>query len=510
MVQSNNKRIAKNTLLLYLRMAFMMVVQLYTSRVVLDALGIEDYGIYNVVGGVVAMFGFLNSAMTTSTQRYITYELGRGNTERLKQVFITSVNIHLFISLLVVVLSETIGLWFLLEKMIIPEPRMTAAVWVYQISIFTTVIAIMSYPYNAVIIAHERMSAFALIAVVEVVLKLVIVFMLQFGNYDKLIFYAVLIAIIQLVVRCCYSGYCSWRFEETKYRWFFEKSLFREMLAFAGWNLWGNIAAVLFSQGQNMLLNMFFGPLVNAARAVSVQVQGAIHQFSVNFQMAFNPQITKTYASGRIDEMHRLVFRSSKFAFFLLFALCLPLLIEMPVILSVWLKQIPEYTVVFLRLMVLTMLIDATANPLMVAAAATGNVKRYQAVIGGILLLIVPASYIVLKCGGAPWSVFLVHLCISCVAYVTRLFIIRPMIGLCIRKYVQKVIVRCLLVAIVSAIIPLWMYVTLSDATTNVLTIILTSVFITITCSFYMGLDTHERLVVLTRLDSLRNRIFKR
>lgn len=508
MPQDNNKRIAKNTLVLYLRMAFMMAVQLYTSRVVLDALGIDDYGIYNVVGGVVAMFGFLNGAMTTSTQRYITYELGTGNFERLRQVFITSVNIHILISVLVVILGETVGLWFLQEKMVIPESRMTAAIWVYQISILTSVIAIMSYPYNAVIIAHEKMSAFAYIAVIEVVLKLAIVFMLQLGDYDKLIVYAILIAIVQIIVRCCYSGYCSRHFSETKYGWFLEKPLFQEMLGFAGWNLWGNIAAILFGQGQNLLLNMFFGPAVNAARAISVQVQGAIQQFSINFQMALNPQIIKTYATGRLEDMHRLVFRSCKFTFFLLFTLCLPLLIEMPAVLDIWLKQVPEYTVIFLRLMVMTMLVDATAGPLMTSAAATGDVKRYQTVVGGILLSIVPISYIVLKLGGAPWSVFLVHLCVCCVAYASRLFIIRPMIGLRIRQYVHQVIVRCLLVAIASMIIPLWMYITLQENTTSVLAVMLTSIVTAAACSFYMGLDGHERMVILEKISSLRNKVF--
>lgn len=504
---SDNKRIAKNTILLYFRMMFMMAVQLYTSRVVLNTLGVEDYGIYNVVGGVVAMFGFLNSAMTTSTQRYITYELGKGNFDRLKQVFSTSVNIHVLISIVVVILAETIGVWFLNEKMVIPVERMEAAMWVFQLSILTTIIAIMSYPYNADIVAHEKMSAFAYISVLEVVLKLAVVYLLLVGDFDKLILYATLIAFIQLSVLMCYRFYCLRHFAESRYHFKYDKPLLKEMLGFAGWNLWGNLAYILFSQGLNMLLNVFFGPIVNAARAVAVQVQTAIQQFSSNFQMALNPQITKTYATGHLDEMHTLIFRSSKFTFFLLFILCLPVVIEAPVILEIWLKTVPDYTEIFLRIMIATMIIDATANPLMVSAAATGNVRIYQSVVGGILLAILPISYIVLKLGGAPWSVFLVHFCVCCVAYITRLFIIRPLIQLHVRAFVKEVVMRCMLVATLAALIPLAIHIMLPQTFLNSLLIILLSVITATSSSFYIGLSSNERQVILGKVNTLKKKI---
>ena len=503
---SNNKRIAKNTILLYFRMLFIMAVQLYTSRVVLNTLGVEDYGIYNVVGGIVAMFGFLNAAMTTSTQRYITYELGKGNFERLKQVFITSVNIHVLISILVILLAESIGLWFLYEKMVIPVERFEAAMWVFQLSILTTVIAIMSYPYNAAIVAHEKMSAFAYISVLEVSLKLAIVYVLRVGDFDKLILYAWFIAFIQIAILMCYRLYSKKQFLETSYRWYFNKSLFTEMLGFAGWNLWGNVAAILFSQGLNMLLNVFFGPVVNAARAVAVQVQGAIQQFSANFQMALNPQITKTYATGQYDEMHKLIYRSSKFTFFLLLVLCLPVVIEAPVILELWLKIVPDYTDIFLRIMIATMVIDSTANPLMVSAAATGNVKIYQSVIGGILLSILPISYIVLKLGGTPWSVFLVHFFVCCIAYLSRLFIIRPLIKLQIRKFVYEVILRCIMVALVAAIIPVIVHKYLDSSIVTSFLIISISIMTASLSSFYIGLDKHERTVILLKINTITNK----
>lgn len=505
-VQLNNKRIAKNTLFLYIRMIFTMAVQLYTSRVVLNTLGVEDYGIYNVVGGIVAMFGFLNAAMITSTQRYITYELGKRNYERLKQVFTTSVNIHIIISIIVIILVETIGIWFLNNKMVIPVERMTAAMWVLQISVLTTVFAIMSFPYSATIVAHEKMSAFAYISLLEVVLKLTVVYLLTIWDFDKLILYAILIAVIQLGIRFCYSGYCAKKFSETKYHYYWDSHLFKEMLSFAGWNLWGNLAAILFTQGLNMLLNVFFGPVINAARAIAVQIQNAIQQFSTNFQMALNPQITKNYAIGNLTEMHKLIYRSSKFTFFLLFSLCLPVVIEAPIILKIWLKTVPDYTVIFLRIMITTMIIDATANPLMVSAAATGNVKVYQSVIGGILLAILPISYLVLKLGGAPWSVFLVHFCVCCIAYITRLFIIRPLIQLRIRTFVLDVIVRCIMVAAIAIIIPMAVHLFMPKTITASLFAIALSVTCAALSSFYLGLDKHERTVIMSKVKSITNK----
>lgn len=516
--QANNKRIAKNTLLLYFRMAITMLVQLYTSRVVLQTLGVTDYGIYNVVGGIVSMFSFLNAAMTTSTQRYLTFELGRGNMQKLKEVFFTSVNIHLIIAIVITLLAETIGLWFFYNKMIIPPERLTAAFWVFQISILTTFIAIMSYPYNAAIIAHERMSAFAYISVAETVLKLLVVYLLLIGDFDKLILYAVLLGIVQLGIRFCYSNYCSRHFEETHYFRMLRQgswrrreqvndpkqpSLFKEMLAFAGWNVWGNLAAILFSQGLNLLLNMFFGPVVNAARAISTQVQSAIFLFSANFQTALNPQITKTYACGQFSEMHRLIYRSSKFTFILLFIPGLMVFLEAPTILRIWLGTVPDYTVIFLRITLIIMMIDATANPLMTAAAATGEVRKYQSIIGGILLSIVPISYLVLKCGGAPWSVFIVHLAVCVIAYVSRLFIIRPLIQLRIREFINHVVLRLLLIAVVSFVPVFLLQSVLPSSLSSSLVVLLASFLLSTCLSYFFGLDRQERHFIQSKAKSL-------
>lgn len=497
---ANNRRIAKNTLLLYFRMIFMMLVSLYTSRVVLDTLGVEDYGIYNVVGGVVAMFGFINGAMSTSTQRYLTFELGRGDAACLRRVFCTSLFIHALISLLVVILAETAGLWFFYHKMVIPAARMGAAMWVYQFSILATVVMIMSVPYNASIIAHERMSAFAYISVLEVVLKLLVVYLLQIGSWDKLALYAVLIFVVQLGIRALYGMYCSRHFDETRFRRLWDKTLFREMLGFAGWNLWGNCAGVAFTQGVNLLLNMFFGPVVNAARGISVQVQAAISQFSINFQTAMNPQITKSYAVHDYDYMHSLIFRSSKFTFYLLLLLSLPVMLETDSILRLWLGTVPEHTVTFIRLMLCVTIIDSVANPLMISASATGRVRLYQGVVGGILLCILPLSYLVLKLGGHPASVFVVHLCVCIVAFIVRLYIIRPMIRLSLRNYCRRVVVPCLSVALLAVILPLVLKILLPEGIPAFLAICLICLLCVSLAAYWLGLSISERTFIRNKV----------
>ena len=490
----NNKRIAKNTVLLYIRMLLTMGISLYTSRAILQVLGVTDYGIYNAVGGIVVLFVFLNNAMTTSTQRYITYELGKGNLDQLRNVFVTSVNIHILISLIVIILSETIGLWLFVEKMTIPPDRRVAAMWVFQLSILTCVISIMSYPYNAAIIAYEKMSAFAYISVLEALLKLAIVYLLLIGDIDRLIAYAILMALVQFFIRFCYSSYCNRHFLATSYKFYYNQNLFREMLVFAGWNLWGNLASVLGGQGINILLNIFFGPAVNAARALTIHAQGAIRQLTTNFQMALNPQITKSYAAGQLQDMHQLVFRSSKFSYFLLFVISLPIMMETPFILDLWLKDVPDYTIIFLRLAIIGMLLEGTSNPLMTSAAATGNVKLYQSVVGGINLLVLPASYIALKLGCAPWSVYIVDIFVTIFAYAARLIIISRLIQMSMLSFSKCVLFRVIIVTFLSCIIPCLTSIILSEGTLiRHIVIIMISALCALLGSFFIGFDYNER-----------------
>lgn len=496
----SSSRLMKNTILLYFRMTLLMCINLYTSRIVLEALGVEDFGIYNVVGGVVIMLGFLNDSMTVSTRRFLNFELGTGNKKKLHEVFVTSLNIFFIISLIIVFLGETIGLWFVLEKMIIPSERMTAALWCYHISIFTAVIDILSCPYISAIVAHEKMKSFAYIAILDAVLRLLLVYLLLIFDYDRLIFYAFLYAGEKILIRMVYNVYCVRYFEECKYHWIYNKSLFKEMAIFAGWNMWGNLAYVCYTQGLNMMLNVFFGPVVNAARGVAVQVQGTVGNFANNFQMAITPQITKTYASGQLKETHLLIYRGSRLTFCLMLILCLPLIIETPMILSVWLKEVPEGSVLFLRLLLVIVVVQKCTSPLATAVSSTGQIKRYETMVNGLMLAILPIGYFVLKFGGAPWTVFVVYLIIAILAFIVNLYIALPMMELSLIDYVRYAIKPCLLVLLFSIVVPTIMHLMVKPSIGISLLNIILTVFTTATICFIIGLDAEERSVFTRKI----------
>lgn len=486
----------RNTALLYFRMALMMCINLYTSRVVLQALGVEDYGIFYVVWGLVYILNFVNSSMTASTQRFLTFELGTGNKQRLHEVFITSVHIHLIISLFLILLSETGGIWFLTEKMVIPEERQTAAMWCFQLSMITAVAEVMSCPYQSVIIAREKMSAFAYISILDAFLKLAIVGLLLLSGYDRLIVYAILYTTEKLLIRMVYNLYCTRHFEESRYRWFYEKSLFKKMSSFAGWSMLENLAYVLYTQGLNMLLNVFFGPIANAAQAAANQAQNAIGQFSRNFQIAINPQITKSYASEQLKEMHLLIFRGSRLTFCLLLILCLPLMVEAPMVLGIWLKEVPEGTADFLRLLLVVLIVQQVASPLIAAVSATGDIKKFQIITGGLMITVVPAAYLLLLMGGVPWSVFAVYLFIAILAYIATLYIVLPKISLSIKDYANNVMKPCALVFVLSLIAPSAMkLVAISGMLFSFLTISVTVVCTGLLC-YFVGLDKEMRILV--------------
>ena len=496
---SNNKRIAKNTLMLYVRMLFTMAVSLYTSRVVLQTLGVEDYGIFNVVGGVISMFTFINSSMISSTQRYLNFELAKGEATRLRSVFSTSLQIHLLIALAIILLGETVGLWFLMEKLVLPQERMGAAMWVYQCSIVSCAVNIMSAPYNADIIAHEKMSAFAYISILEVSLKLAIVYLLLVSPIDKMIAYAILTLLVQLIIRFIYTGYCHRHFEESHMSWALDRPLLREMSGFAGWSFFGNLAHILYTQGLNMMLNIFFGPLVNAARGIAVQVQAAVQQFVSGFQTALNPQITKNFATGDLNQMHSLMFRSARFSFLLLFFISLPVLLETDFLLTLWLKDVPENAVVFTQIMICISLIYTTANPLVVANQATGRVKVYQIVVGSILLLILPISYIVLKAGAPAWSVFAVHFCVESVAQLSRMIMLRKLINLPVKEYLKNIYIPILSTVAVSFICPLFVHLQMEEGWLRLIAVGCTCVASVGLASFFIGFTKHERAFFLDK-----------
>lgn len=500
---ANNKRIAKNTLLLYVRMLFLMLVSLYTSRVVLNALGVEDYGIYNVVGGVVTMFSVLSGSLSAAISRFITFELGTGNKEKLKKVFSSSVTIQIGIALTIVVLAETVGLWFLSTKMVIPQERLTAANWCFQFSILTFAINLISVPYNAAIIAHEKMSAFAYISFLEAIGKLCIAWLIVINPIDRLIFFGAMVTILAIGIRFVYCLYCKHHFEECTYHVIYDHDLLKQMFGFAGWNFIGSSAVILRDQGGNIILNLFYGPLVNAAHGIAIKVNSVVQQFVSNFMTALNPQIMKSYASGDNQYMMTLIFTGARFSFYLLLLISLPLLLNTHFVLELWLKQVPEHSVVFVQLVLLLSLHETLANPLITAMLATGRIKKYQIFAGGANLLNLPVSYIFLFMGYAPEVVFIVAISFSFLVQGIRMLLLREMIGLNVKDYLRKVYVNVLLVAMFAAIIPCIMSINISK---NILTfgaLVCVSVIFTSLSVFFIGCNTKERAMLVNKAITL-------
>ena len=505
----NNKRIAKNTLLLYFRMLFMMVVSLYTSRVILNALGVEDFGIYNVVGGVVAMFSVISGSLSAAISRFITYELGKGDQSKLNKIFSASVTIQLLLSLIIVVLIESVGVWFLNAKMTIPVERMTAANWVLQFSIITFVINLISVPYNAVIIAHERMSAFAYISILEAVGKLAIAFLIMWSPIDKLIYYAILMCAVAVIVRFTYGHYCKKHFAECTYHFHWDKDILKQMFGFAGWNFIGAASAVLRDQGGNIVINLFYGPAVNAARGIAIQVNNAVTGFVTNFMTALNPQITKSYASGDSDYMMTLIFQGARLSFYMLLLLSLPILINTHYILVVWLKLVPEHAVLFVQLILTFAMSESISNPLITAMLATGKIRNYQIVVGGLQMMNLPISYICLRLGCIPESVLIVAIAISQCCLAARLYMLRSMIGLSSIKFLRKVYLNVIGVTVISVIVPLLLSHNLKESFLTFVILSTVAMVSTIFSELLIGCDRKERAFVFEKVKTLKSKILK-
>ncbi len=480
--------------MLYFRMIIILGMRLYTSRIILNTLGVEDYGIYNVVGGIVIMLSFLNSAMTTGTTRFLSFELGRGEFIKMARVFSMSLNIHAMIAVVIFILAETVGLWFLNTHLNIPAERMNAANWAYQFSILTFMVAVLSIPYHALIIAHERMNVYAYVSIVEVSLQLFIVFMLQWFGYDKLKLYSVLVFMVSLIIRGIYGLYSNRNFKESRYKFIWDRSLFKTLMSFAGWNLWGNAAGVLSGQGVNMLLNIFFGPAVNAARGIAYSVKAAVHQFVNNFQTAMKPQIIKTYASNDLKYMHKLISQGAKYSFFLLLFLSLPILLETKIILKIWLKIIPEYTIIFTQLVILNELISSLSGPLMTAAHASGRIKNFQLTVGGLLFLILPFSWIFLKLGYPPQVTIYISIFFSVLALIARLWILRNLVHLNIKDFFVDVVSKTIIVGFTAMIPPLLVQSSFEESIQRFISVVLVSIVSTSVSIYLFGLEPYERL----------------
>ena len=504
----NNKRIAKNTLLLYFRTLLIMAITLYTSRVILNALGVEDYGIYNVVGGVVAMFSLLSGSLSNAISRFITFELGRGDIRRLSVIFSTSVNIQLGLSLLIMVLGAVVGGWFLNTQMNIPEGR-TAANWVLYCSLLMFCVNLVSIPYNASIIAHERMAAFAYVSILEASLKLLICYLIVISPFDKLISYAILLVVVALVIRLVYGVYCNRHFEECRYRPVHDRSLLKQMGSFAGWQFLTNCCWMFNTQGVNILINIFFGVALNAARGVATQVDGSIQQFVNNFMTAVNPQITKDYAAGKLKEMFTLVCRGAKFSYFLLMLFAIPVMLETEYVLTLWLKTVPDHTVTFLRLTIIGSMLNMLGGTGLTACMATGNIKRYSIWISSVGVLVFPLTWVAFKCGLPVESTYIVFIMVYIGVNIVRLYIMKGLLHFPPVLFVRKVVVPIVIVTPVAVILPFIVANSFEQSFWRLCLTVVVSLISSSAAIFLIGLTGGERKAVVKKAADFRDKFLR-
>jgi len=498
MAESSNKTIAKNTIFLYFRMMLTMVISLYTSRVILQVLGVDDYGIYQAVGGIVGFLSFVNNALSTGSSRFITFGLGEGNPQKLKNIFSTTLTAHICLAVIIVILAETVGWWFLHNKLVIPSERLGAAEFVFHLSILTAFFSLTQVPYGACIIAHEKMGVFAYVSIIEATLKLLIVYLLTIGEIDKLKLYAILLCLIQIGLILFYRIYCIHHFEEAKFRLFIDVKLFKEIASFSGWSLFAGTSIALNSQGILILLNMFFSPAVVAARAISLQVNSAANSFVSNFQTAANPQIVKKYAAKDYEGSKRLLLQTTKFSFYLMFLFCLPICLGAKQLLTIWLKTVPEYTVIFLQLVIIQSLFCVFDTSFYRALYAKGRLKENALISPAFGLIRFPIIYLLFKFGFSPvalsWA--------SLISYATLGLIVKPILIIKIVDYKWKdifsVFIPCLKVVICALPIPLLLYYRLGDETlTAFIIVVLVSVFSVATSTWFVGMDNMMRKKII-------------
>lgn len=501
----NRSIIVKNTAMLYLRMIFVMGASLFTTRIVLQNLGVEDYGIYNVVAGVVSMFAFLNNSMVSASQRFLSFELGINDENRVNLVYCHSVIIHWIIAIIIFCLAETIGLWFVYNKLTIPEERFVAALCVYQISIVSFLFQIINVPDQAAIIAHEKMDVYAWVSILDVSLKLVIAYLITISPIDSLIFYSFLMLMTSIIMYVFYRIYTKSKFKECHFSYNPDKGLFGEMFSFAGWNIIGDMAFTLRTQGSNILLNMFFGPVVNAARGVAHQVDSAVELFVANFQTASNPQIIKTYAQKEYDETMDLVSQCSKFSFYLVILLAIPIILQVDYILTLWLSSVPTYTAIFVKLILLNGIIDSVSKPLKTYIKATGKVKWYMIIQGGFYLLALPVIYLFLKLGYSPEVSIKILVAFTFLGTFLRIALINTYaIGFSKKKYYSLVLLPTFVIGCISYFLCL-SYSKLFE-TTSLLSLLINSVVmvaIMVGIVLSIGVNKAERYYILSLVKKL-------
>jgi len=506
---ANNKRIAKNTLLLYMRMFVMMAISLYTSRVVLHALGAVDLGIYNVVGGLVSLLAVINGTLSTGTQRFITYVLGKDDEALIKKTFSISLLFHVLVAVLVILCIETFGLWFLYNKMVIPPERMTAAFWILQFTTISCAFSIIQVPYNATIIAHEKMGAFAYISILSAIFRLAIAITIYYYGGDRLVVYGLLILVADLLIIAIYRIYCVRHYQECRFTYTRDKKLEKEIVVFSAWNLAGVFPSALSSQGFNLMLNTFFGPVINAANAISTQINGAVVNFVNNFQTAANPQITKQYATGEYYGMYRLMVNSAKYSGIIFMFLMIPLLIEMDFVLDVWLgDEVPTYTAVFAQIVLFQNLINAVANPLIMCSVSAGKLKLPAICIGIALILILPISYVLLRMGVSAPVVFAVNL----LPWLFRLgfytWFDRKLIGYVGWDFIKNVVAKLIVVFLVGFSVSFVVHqlVNVNDWLRLIAVTIVSTVVVGCVSLFY-AIDKEQRKMILAYAARLKSKI---
>lgn len=503
---SKNRRIAKNAALLYFRMLLLIAVNLYTSRVILAALGVDDYAVYTTVGGLVTLFAVLSGTLSAAISRFIVYELGKNNSERLQHIFSTSLIIQMAMVVVAVLVGETLGLWYVNSVMQCPPERLAAANWCFQFSLLSFCVNLLSIPYNAEIIAHERMSAFAYISIIEAVGNLGIAFMVSFTHSDRLVLYAVLMFFLALVVRLCYTFYCNRHFKECHFRWHLDLPLLKEMMAFAGWNLIGAAAGVIREQGGLLLVNALASLVVNAAMGLSMKVSAVATKFVQNIMVALNPQITKSYADGNHSYMFNLVFQGARISFYVLLCLALPIIFNTQPLLDIWLHDVPAHTANFVRLILVLMLSESLSLPLITIMLATGNIRNYQLIVGGLQLLNIPISYLCLSLGAIPESVTLVAIVLSQCSLVARLILLRRMVALDIRSYLHKVYLNVILVTLVASTIAWAANSLMAYGYLRLLVMSPVILAIVLATEFYVGCTSSERAMVLQKVRAFSER----
>lgn len=499
MSDTNSHRIAKNTFFLYLRMLFLMVISLYTVRVVLGTLGAEDYGIYNLIGSVVILFSFINAASSGSTQRYLNFALGENDLKKAKNVFSSSVIIHVFVSFLILLLSESVGLYFINFYLEIPSSRISAANIAFQFSVLTTVVNVLRIPYNATIIAYEKMSFFAVLSALEGILKLAIVYVLVLFDLDKLVLYTILLLLVNLCITVCFCIYVTKNFKIAKVSLKNDKSAYKELLSFSAWNLISSIGDVFSTQGLTFILNKFCGVLANAAMGIANQVNNAVYSLISNFQVAFEPQIIKSYAAEEKEYLLKLIFKTSKFSFFLLYFFVLPLSLNSEFVLQLWLKEVPVYSVSFLNLILVFSLINALMGPLWMVAYAIGNIRNYQIVAFVNALLQLPIAYILLRTGCPPYTIIIVKIFSLLLFSVWRFVYLYKRMRFPVLKYILYVVVPVFFVVGISFIISRIAYL-FFEGTLKFLFSCSVTVIVNIVAMYFIGCDRSERKYIITTL----------